>query len=168
MDWLLSVPLLLIEILLVMKLDDEAYAFKSKALGIGSALMIVSGYYGELYVVGDLSPRWICWIISMGFFCYIVYQLMVGLSNATTPEMEPDEKIRANIKNAQLWTVVSWTTYPVVYMIPMWKIRGSDAVVGIQIGYCISDIVSKCGVGIIIYGVTDAKAALEKEGALLP
>merc|ERR1712039_367368 len=57
MDWSLTVPLLLIEILLVMKLEPETYAAKSKNLGVGSALMIVSGYYGELTVTGDLTPR---------------------------------------------------------------------------------------------------------------
>merc|ERR1711862_946990 len=67
MDWLLTVPLLLIEILLVMKLDEETYNEKAKVLGIGSALMIVSGYYGELTVTGDLTPRWISWILSMSF-----------------------------------------------------------------------------------------------------
>merc|ERR1719343_714748 len=41
MDWLLTVPLLLIEILLVMKLDDATYSAKAKTLGLGSALMIV-------------------------------------------------------------------------------------------------------------------------------
>merc|ERR1712003_103380 len=80
MDWLLTVPLLLIEILLVMKLDPETYAAKSKNLGVGSALMIVSGYYGELTVTGDLTPRWICWFVSMIFFLYIVFELLVGLS----------------------------------------------------------------------------------------
>merc|ERR1712012_796131 len=57
MDWLLTVPLLLIEILLVMKLDEATYNEKSKTLGVASALMIVSGYYGELTVTGDLTPR---------------------------------------------------------------------------------------------------------------
>merc|ERR1739848_479645 len=50
MDWLLTVPLLLIEILLVMKLEPATYSCKSKTLGVGSALMIISGYYGELTV----------------------------------------------------------------------------------------------------------------------
>merc|ERR1712066_1193954 len=36
MDWLLTVPLLLIEILLVMKLSDEEYNSKAKTLGIAS------------------------------------------------------------------------------------------------------------------------------------
>merc|ERR1711976_497915 len=55
MDWLLTVPLLLIEILLVMKLEPGAFTCKAWALGLGSALMIVSGYYGELVVTGDLT-----------------------------------------------------------------------------------------------------------------
>merc|ERR1712093_34470 len=71
MDWLLTVPLLLVEILLVMKLDDKTMNDKSWFLGIGSALMIASGYYGELTVTGDLTPRWMCWCLSMCFFLYI-------------------------------------------------------------------------------------------------
>merc|ERR1719363_8522 len=89
MDWLLTVPLLLIEILLVMKLDEETYSSKAKVLGVGSALMIVSGYYGELTVSGDLTPRWICWFLSMSFFLYIVYELLVGLAEATKSESDP-------------------------------------------------------------------------------
>ena len=28
-------------------------------LGVGSALMVVAGYYDELVVTGDLTPRWV-------------------------------------------------------------------------------------------------------------
>merc|ERR1711933_121413 len=164
MDWLLTVPLLLIEILLVMNLDEATYNAKSKTLGVGSALMIVSGYYGELTVSGNLTPRWICWFVSMTFFLYIVYELLVGLSAATNSETDP--VIKSKIQLAQVMTVVSWCTYPVVYLFPMLGIAASDAVVAIQIGYCISDIVSKCGVGLVIYQVTYAKS--NKDGALLP
>merc|ERR1711862_673708 len=163
MDWLLTVPLLLIEILLVMKLDEETYNEKAKVLGIGSALMIVSGYYGELTVTGDLTPRWICWILSMSFFLYIVYELLVGLSEAT--KSESDDAIRGKIQVAQVMTVISWCTYPIVYLFPMLGITASNAVVGIQMGYCVSDIISKCGVGIVIYQVTYAKS--NKDEALL-
>merc|ERR1712061_314544 len=89
MDWLLTVPLLLIEILLVMKLDEATFGSKASVLGVGSALMIVSGYYGELVVTGDLTPRWVCWFLSMAFFLYIVYELLVGLSAATASEADP-------------------------------------------------------------------------------
>merc|ERR1712060_304548 len=156
MDWLLTVPLLLIEILLVMNLSDEQYSEKAKALGIGSALMIASGYYGELTITGDLSARWGCWFLSMMFFLYIVQELLVGLKDATNKES--DANIRANISAAQVWTVISWCTYPVVYLFPMMNIGGSKAVVAVQLGYTVSDIISKCGVGILIYQISYAKS----------
>jgi len=162
MDWLLTVPLLLIEILLVMKLSDADYSAKAWNLGVGSALMIVSGYYGELTVTGDLTPRWICWFISMVFFLYIVYELLVGLSAATNSEADPN--VKGKIQTAQIMTVISWCTYPIVYLFPMLGINAAQAVVSIQIGYCASDIISKCGVGILIYQITYAKSS--KEGLL--
>jgi len=157
MDWLLTVPLLLIEILLVMKLDERDYNDKAKTLGVGAALMIVSGYYGELVITGDLTPRWMCWFISMMFFLYIVYELLVGLSDATNSEADPT--IKGKIQTAQVMTVISWCTYPVVYLFPMLGINAAHAVMGIQIGYCCSDIISKCGVGLTIYQITYAKSA---------
>jgi bacteriorhodopsin len=157
MDWLLTVPLLLIEILLVMKLDERDYNEKSKSLGVSAALMIVSGYYGELVITGDLTPRWMCWFISMVFFLYIVYELLVGLSDATNGEADP--VIKGKIQTAQVMTVISWCTYPVVYLFPMLGINAAHAVMGIQIGYCASDIISKCGVGLTIYQITYAKSA---------
>merc|ERR1712118_656507 len=159
MDWLLTVPLLLIEILLVMKLDPRTYSEKAKTLGVGSALMIVSGYYGELVITGDLTPRWMCWFISMMFFLYIVYELLVGLSEATNQESDP--VIRGKIQTAQVMTVISWCTYPIVYLFPMLGINAAHAVMGIQIGYCASDIISKCGVGLVIYQITYAKSTKE-------
>merc|ERR1712113_1380151 len=162
MDWLLTVPLLLIEILLAMKLSEEEYSSKAWTLGLGSALMIVSGYYGELVVTGDLTPRWMCWFASMAFFLYIVYELLVGLAAATNSATDP--VIKGKIQTAQVMTVISWCTYPVVYLFPMFGINAATAVVSIQIGYCVSDIISKCGVGLVIYQITYAKS--NKEGLL--
>ena len=157
MDWLLTVPLLLVEILLVMKLDEKTFTDKAWFLGFGSALMIASGYYGELVITGDLTPRWMCWCLSMCFFLYIVYELLVGLSNATNAESDPE--IRGKISTAQVMTVISWCTYPIVYLFPMLMQNGGSIVVAIQVGYCISDIISKCGVGITIYQISAAKSA---------
>merc|ERR1711865_983445 len=156
MDWLLTVPLLLIEILLVMKLSPEVYSTKAWTLGPFSALMIISGYYGELVVTGNLTPRWVCWFISMFFFLFIVYELLVGLSEATASET--DSLVQGKLRNAQVVTVISWCTYPVVYLFPMLGVNAASAVVSIQIGYCCSDIISKCGVGLLIYQISLAKS----------
>merc|ERR1719322_1686029 len=130
MDWLLTVALL------VMKLDEATFGSKAWVLGVGSALMIVSGYYGELVVTGDLTPRWVCWFLSMAFFLYIVYELLVGLAAATNSEADP--VIKGKIQTAQVMTVISWCTYPAVYLFPMLGINAASSVVSIQLGYCVS------------------------------
>lgn len=162
MDWLLTVPLLLIEIVLVMKLSPEEIVSKGTTLGVSSALMIAVGYPGELVMSGDFSTRWVYWAGAMAPFLYIVYTLLGGLSAATDSEADP--AIRGLIKKAQWWTVLSWCTYPVVYIFPMMGITGTNAVVGIQLGYSVSDIISKCGVGLVIYSITMAKSAAIKAG----
>merc|ERR1712209_400942 len=101
---------------------------KGTTLGAAAALMIVLGYPGELIVEGDLSERWMCWFLSMLPFIYIVYELLVGLAAATDAETDP--KIKELVFRAQWVTVVSWLTYPVVYVFPMLGFAGAKAVVG--------------------------------------
>ena len=149
MNWLLTVPLLLIEILLVMNLDGDDFSSRAWTLGFGSAPMIVSGYYGKLDVIGDLTPRWVCWFACMAFFLHIVYELLVGLAAATASEAGPG--IASKIGTAQVMTVISWCNYPIVYLLPMLGFSGAKGVVFIQLGYCASNIISKCGVGLMIY-----------------
>merc|ERR1712193_177009 len=135
-------------------------------LGASSALMIILGYPGELIIEGNLAVRWVFWAAAMVPFCYIVQELLVGLADATNAEA--NDKVKALVKRSQWVTVVSWLTYPVVYVFPMLGLSGSSTVVAIQCGYCASDIISKCGVGLIIYSITAAKSENEANGALLP
>jgi len=160
-DWLLTVPLLLIEIILVMGLSEEETTRRCTTLGISAALMIAFGYPGE--TSGKAGTRWLFWCISMTPFCYIVYTLCIGLQEA-------QERTIPAARNAVKWacwaTVISWCTYPVVYAIPMLMgTSGSgldaDAMTAVQIGYTASDIISKCGVGFLVYRIGLAKSQVE-------
>jgi len=162
-DWLLTVPLLLIEIVLVMKLSEEETFQRCVKLGVSSALMIANGYPGE--VTGDPGTRWMFWFASMLPFTYIVYSLFVGLKEAQ--DNQPEE-VRDQVRWACWATVFSWCTYPVVFVFPM--LQGSSTGKGglsagsmcaIQVGYTVSDIISKCGVGYLVYRIGLAKSMLE-------
>merc|ERR1712018_814914 len=85
-DWLLTVPLLLIELILVMKLPAAETVSLSWQLGVASALMVSLGYPGEIQ--DDLSVRWQWWSMAMVPFCYVVFSLVVGLNEAT--DKQPD------------------------------------------------------------------------------
>jgi len=129
--------MLLMEILLVMNLTKEEATKKCWTLGAAAALMIVIGYPGELIIEKkSLNTRWIYWGLAMLPFLYIVLQLLVGLAAATNKESDP--AISGKIRLAQIVTVVSWLTYPVVYVFPMLGLGGAHAVVAIQCGYCAS------------------------------
>merc|ERR1712238_630816 len=112
MDWLLTVPLLLIEIILVMKLPADESKSKATTLGVASAVMIP--------------------------FCYIVQTLLVGLSDATNSES--DAHVRGLVK-------------------------GDAIQVYIQLGSSVSDIISKCGIGLMIYQISMAKTHAMKNGS---
>merc|ERR1711907_398043 len=65
-DWFLTVPLLLIEIVLVMKLSEAETFNRCVTLGVSSALMIANGYPGE--ITADPGTRWVFWALSMAPF----------------------------------------------------------------------------------------------------
>merc|ERR1711975_197450 len=162
-DWFLTVPLLLIEIVLVMKLSEEETVKRCTFLGVSSALMIANGYPGE--ITGDAGTRWVFWFLSMIPFCYIVYTLFVGLKESQ--DSQP-EAVRDQVKWACWATVGSWCTYPIVFIMPM--MMGSNdgkhglsasSMVAIQVGYTFSDIISKCGVGYLVYRIGLTESALE-------
>merc|ERR1712100_500199 len=117
---------------------------------------IIFGYPGELIIEGDLNIRWLYWFAGMVPFTYVVYTLTIGLRSAIASESNPD--VAGKISSACWFTVISWCTYPIVYIIPMFGATGAQAVVGIQLGYCLADIISKCGVGLLIYGISKAKS----------
>jgi bacteriorhodopsin len=156
MDWMLTVPLLMIEIIFVMGLSPDETAEKATSLGVAAGLMIVLGYPGELIIEGDLNVRWMWWTLAMIPFLYVVYTLLIGLQGAINKETNEEVKKKLNMV---CWaTVISWCTYPIVYVFPMFGLDGPSAVVAIQLGYCVSDIISKCGVGFLIYNITIAKS----------
>jgi bacteriorhodopsin len=156
MDWLLTVPLLLIEIIFCMNLTPEDTSKKAWTLGFAAALMIAVGYPGELIIEGDLTKRFVYFSISFAAFLYIVFMLLVGLRGAIQKEADPE--VSGMLNQVCMATVVSWCTYPVVYLFPFMNIHGAHAVVGIQLGYCASDVISKCGVGFLIYNITIKKS----------
>ena len=162
-DWLLTVPLLLIELVLVMRLSQSKTVSLSVRLGGAAALMIILGYPGE--IADDNTTRAIWGTLSSIPFLYIVWELFKGLGDAI--ERQP-ESARGLIKQARLLTFASWGFYPIVYMIPYTSLSGGAVETGVQIGYTIADIVAKVGVGILVYMIAVRKSEAEYGSATKP
>jgi len=159
-DWLLTVPLLLVELILVMKLSQAEGTSKSVRLGALAALMIVLGYPGEVAL--DAGTRWMWWAAAMLPFLWIVYELFVGLKDSIAAQ---PEKVRGLVNGARWLVLISWSFYPIVFVFPMIGLSGGTASVAVQIGYTIADIVSKAVFGLVIYTIAVRKSEADAEAA---
>ncbi|MEM7792394.1 MAG: bacteriorhodopsin-like [Verrucomicrobiota bacterium] len=156
-DWLLTVPLLLIELILVMKLSASETVSKSVKLGGLAALMIILGYPGE--ISDAAGTRWLWWSLSMIPFIVIVYELFIGLkaSQASQPE-----EAQGLIGMARYLVIISWSFYPIVFIFPMLGISGGTATTIVEVGYSISDIVAKAVFGVLIFMIAVKKTEADK------
>jgi bacteriorhodopsin len=151
-DWLLTVPLLLVELILVMRLSREETFKQATTLATLAALMVVLGYPGE--ISGDPGTRWQWWVLSMIPFSIIVYKLVVGLGNSISSQ---PESVRGLVSSARTLTLLSWSFYPIVFIFPMIGIEGGAATTAVQVGYTIADIVAKAAFGVLIYFIAVRK-----------
>jgi bacteriorhodopsin len=157
-DWLLTVPLLLVELILVMRLSRAETTSRTLRLGSAAALMIVLGYPGE--IAGDIPTRALWGTLSAIPFVYIVWQLFRGLGESIKQQPAVAQEL---VRKARLLTFASWGFYPIVYMVPYVGLTGGTVTTTIQIGYTIADIVSKVGLGILIFLISVRKSEVEAE-----
>ncbi|WP_396625263.1 bacteriorhodopsin-like [Luteitalea sp.] len=157
-DWLLTVPLLLIELILVMRLSQAETVSRSVTLGGAAALMILLGYPGEVSAGID-STRLLFGALSMVPFLYIVFSLYSSLGEAI--ERQP-ESVRGLVRLARTLTVVAWFFYPVVYFLPfVFRMNGGMTIAVIEVGYTVADVTAKAVFGLLIYAIAVRKSEAE-------
>jgi bacteriorhodopsin len=155
-DWLLTVPLLLMETIAVLALPAANRKSLTARLVPASAAMIILGYPGE--VSADLMTKGIWGALSSIPFFYILYVLFVELTK--TLDKQPAE-VAATVKRLRLLLIATWGVYPISYLLPMLDINGAEAFVGRQVGYTVADILAKCLFGLTIYKIARLKSAAD-------
>lgn len=161
-DWLLTVPLLLMELVLVMGLSAEETQQRCIQLGSLAAVMVILGYPGE--ISDSNSTRWIFWTLAMIPFLMIIYTLYFSLRSAVANQPRSAKNL---VSNARFITVCSWCVYPVVFIFPMIGLTGGGAFSAVQIGYSIADIIAKPGLGILVWMIASRKSSEDSAEAPL-
>ena len=85
----------------------------------------------------------------MVFFSCFVYELLMGLAEVTSSEA--DVKIKSKIQLVQMMAVICECRYLDGCLFPVFDSAASEAVAAVPVGYCVSDIISECGVELSIY-----------------
>ena len=152
-DWLLTVPLLLVELIAVLALARSVQSKLLWRLVPAAGLMIILGYPGE--ISGDNGIRGLFGLLSTIPFLFILYVLFVELSKSLVNQ---PVGVRATLSRLRFLLLLSWGVYPIAYLLPLLNIAGSDAWVYKQVGYSVADIVAKAVYGLIIFQVARIKS----------
>lgn len=151
-DWVLTMPLLLVELVLVLGLPQEKTAFFLKRL-IGAALItILFAYLGErgLGEHHGLVMRWGCWILETIFFFYLGRLLCVDFARAAASESP------LVVKAGHLF-LLSWAFYPFATLIALFGDGfGANGIIVFLVGASIADFLSKCVVSFYLYRAAQA------------
>jgi bacteriorhodopsin len=167
-DWFLTVPLLLVELVAVMGLASAIQSSLLKRLVPAAAAMILLGYPGDvkLDLNGDaaglgLDPSW--WgLLSTIPFLYILYVLFIEIGKSLSSQ---SAKVQGLLKGARLLLIATWGVYPITFILAMNDLGAPsfDAVVQREVGYTIADILAKCAFGLIIFTIARVKSAEESK-----
>lgn len=169
-DWILTVPLLMVELVSVLRLEKVKAASLLTRLVIAAALMIALGYPGEVISSPEGWSMRVVWgVLSSIPFFYILYVLWVELTNSLATQPIAARRL---IEIARLVLLITWAVYPIAYAmggtIPALTAKAGGAVdgtgiVGLQVGYAIADMTAKAGFGILIYFIARAKSTRTAE-----
>jgi bacteriorhodopsin len=157
-DWLVTVPLLLTELILVLGLSREKTNNLIFKLSVAAILMLVLGYPGQ--ISHDTGTRLLWGTLSTIPFVYILYVLWVELSRVLSSEQQPP-RVSLLLRNLRLLLLGSWGFYPIAYLFPVLGLSGAGAEVAVQVGYSIADILAKPFFGLLLLAI-----AIEKTKAL--
>ena len=155
-DWLLTVPLLLVEVIAVLALAKEVSRSLIMRLVPASAAMIALGYPGE---VSDVQGTQVLFgVLSTIPFLYILYVLFVELGKSL--DRQP-EGVAATIGRLRLLLIATWGVYPISYILGMGGNATPEQFVGVQVGYTVADVLAKCVFGLTILKIARMKSMAE-------
>jgi bacteriorhodopsin len=153
-DWLLTVPLLLAELVIVLKLNKSTTRSMLIRLTTAAILMIGLGWPGEI-ADPDSAARTFWGIASTIPFLYILYVLFVELGKSLGRQSEPVRKLVDGLRYIILAT---WGVYPIAYMLPSLIDDQATAEVARQVGYSIADVLAKPLFGLLVLAIALAKS----------
>ena len=158
-DWFLTVPLLLVEVVAVLALARAVQSSLLKRLVPAAALMIALGYPGDarLENVFGLALHPSVWgLLSTIPFIYILWVLLVELGKSLERQ---SEAVKKKVNALRVLLFASWGVYPISFIFSMNGELDGNGFMLREIGYSIADITAKCVFGLIIYSIARIKSA---------
>ena len=157
-DWLITVPLLMIEFYLILRAIANVSSGIFWRLTIGTLIMLVGGYAGE---AGYMNV-WLGFVIGMVGWFYILYEIFAGEAGKLSAEQAP-ESVKSAFSTMRWIVTIGWAIYPLGYFYG-YLATGDPAgsADSLNVIYNLADVLNKIAFGVIIWNVavteSEAKA----------
>ncbi len=153
-DWLITVPLLMVEFYLILSAITKVPAGVFWRLMIGTLVMLVAGYLGEAGYVAV----WPAFIVGMLGWAYILYEIFFGEAGKINANSAPPTVKSAF--NTMRWIVtIGWAIYPIGYFFGYLTGQSPDhSAKALNIIYNLADVLNKIAFGVIIWTVATSES----------
>lgn len=149
MDWAVTVPLLVVELVAVSALTDGTTARVRRIGMVSAAVMVACGFLGAFVVGEGTDFAAYAGLGVAGAVCFgVLYVLVVRMLTITLPRIPA--QARPPYRSAVVLLLVTWLVYPIVYGIGGVVEGGAWVVVG-QLAFCAADVVAKVGFGTLVH-----------------
>ena len=151
-DWLITVPLQIIEFYLIVAAVTGVSAGIFWRLLIASIVMLVGGYLGE---TGLWAPS-VGFAVGMIAWIYIIYEIFLGETAAANASS--GNSASQSAFNTIKWIVtVGWAIYPVGYALGYFA--GGVNNEALNIVYNLADLINKTAFGLAIWAAAKSDSA---------
>jgi bacteriorhodopsin len=154
-DWLITVPLLMIEFYLILRAITAVSGGIFWRLMIGTLVMLVGGYAGE---VGYINA-WVGFIIGMLGWAYILYEIFAGEASRVAAE-KASPSVQSAFSTMRWIVTIGWAIYPIGYF--MGYLNGAVSDEALNVIYNIADVWNKIAFGVIIWNVAVTESESSK------
>ena len=143
-DWLLTVPLQMIEFYLILAAVGAATSGMFWRLLVGTLVMLVAGFLGESGAINST----VGFIVGMAGWIYILYEVFAG--EAARASASSNSEAQKTAFSAMKWIVsIGWSIYPIGYFLGY--LAGGRDEATLNLVYNLADIINKIAFGLVIW-----------------
>jgi bacteriorhodopsin len=153
-DWLLTVPLQIVEFYLILAAIAVVSISVFWRLLIASVVMLVAGYIGEVSAMGDGGSLWSGFWIGMVAWLYIIWEVFKGEASQISASKGTAASKKA-FNALRMIVTVGWAIYPIGYYLGY---TGSADAGTLNIVYNLADFVNKIAFGVVIWAAATSGA----------
>ena len=150
-DWLITVPLQLIEFYLILSAVKKVPIGIFWRILIGSLVMLLGGYLGE----AGFIPEMLGFVIGVAGWIYILFEIFSGEAGKAVARSGNKSLVTA-FSALRMIVTVGWAIYPLGYIFG-YLTGGIDAN-SLNVIYNLADFVNKIAFGVIIWSCAVANS----------